>query len=503
MKSTKALLCCGVATSALLMSYPAFAADDLATQIQIMRQQIQKQAQEIQQQQQQIQQQQQQLQNLAAGVDQSKAQASQAQAAATAAQQKVATAPPPSGFSVGPTFGDLHYGSATLHVGGKLQIDAPLYAKDNYNGSQGPGTQKLGSAANLRRGYLDLKGNLDPNWLYRFEFGLSNGQTLNLAWAYMGYTGFQKAIGSPLNIWFGYQKTMFSLDNQTADESRLFTEGPLPVNALVSSKSIGPAAFDSGNWWMLSGGLFNGGTGAPTASSSAVNNGWQVSGRGALFPINQDGMLTEIGGSLAYQKPPSTDTFGGFKTQPEENTVGTSLVSTTTSINAQSMTSASIEAAAQYHQFLAEGEWLGNWMARVPTKATPSQPYVSGWYAQAAWTITGETHPWDAPTATFKSITPAHPFDPFGTGGWGGWEVAGRYSHVNLDDVGGLGAPSSTNLMGKESDFTAAINWYMTPNVRGELDWTHVFPINAPALSTGNFNNVSANIVEVRGQVVW
>jgi septal ring factor EnvC (AmiA/AmiB activator) len=75
--STKTLLSCGVAAVALLVASPAFA-DDIAAQIQLMRQQIQKQAQEIKQQQDQIQQQQDELQTLAAGVDQSKAQATQA-----------------------------------------------------------------------------------------------------------------------------------------------------------------------------------------------------------------------------------------------------------------------------------------------------------------------------------------------------------------------------------------------------------------------------------------
>lgn len=500
MKSTT-LLSCGAAALALLAASPAFA-DDLAAEVQQMRQLLQRQQQQIQQQQQQIQQQQNELQSLAAGVDQSKAQATQAQAVAAAAQKTAAAQPAePAGFGLGPNFGDLRFGNATMHIGGKLQMDLPLYAKDNFNGVGAPGTQKLGTAANLRRAYIDLRGTYDPNWNYRFQFGTSSG-ALSVAWAYFGYTGLQKAVGSPLNIWFGYQKTMFSLDNQTADESRLFTEGPLPVNAFVSSKEIGPAAFDSGNWWQLSGGVFNGSaTSAPTAGT---NNGWQVSGRGALFPINHDGMLAEIGGSMAYQKPSSTDSFGALKTQPEENTVATSLVSTGSITNVQSMTNSSIEAAGEYHQFLAEGEWLTSSLDRsARSKTMPSQPFFSGWYAQAAWTITGEIHPWDAPSATFKSIAPAHPFDPFGAGGWGAFEVAGRYSHVNLTDIGGLGAATSSTPQGEQSDTTLALNWYLTSNVRGELDWTHVLPIQAPTNFAGNLNNISANIIEVRGQVVW
>lgn len=413
------------------------------------------------------------------------AQAAANQAAQNAAQQAAQS----SAFSVGPTFGDIHYGNATLHVGGKLQADEPVYVNTNYNAA------KLGSAGNIRRMYLDLRGTFDPNWNYRVEFGSSSG-ALNVAWAYFGYQGL-----APFNAWFGYQKTMYSLDNETADENRIFTEAPLPSAAFVSSKEIGLAAFDNGTWWQASGGVFNGA--ATTAPTAGTDNGWQISGRGTLFPINQNNMVAEIGGSIAYQKAPSTNSLGALKSQPEENTVATSLVSTGTITNVNAMTNAGIEASAEYGPLLAEGEWLNAMVDRTaPTRTLPSQPYFSGWYGQAAWVITGESHPWDAPTATYKGIAPAHPFDP-GAGAWGAFEVAARYSYVDLTDIGGLGLATSSTPQGKQSDVTAAMNWYLTQNVRGELDWTHVMPIHAPNNFSGNFNGISADIVEVRGQIVW
>lgn len=334
--------------------------------------------------------------------------AAAATATAAAAQAQKAVQQAQNGFNVGPNFGDLHFGGNTLHIGGKLQIDEPLVATDNDR-------DNLGTAGNVRRAYIDLRGTLGQDWDYRFEFGTSSG-SLSVAWARFGYSGLQHLVGSPLSLWFGYQKTMFSLDNQTADEDRLFTEGPLPVNALVSSKEIGAAAFDGGKWWMLSAGGFNGS--ATTAPTSGTNNGWQFSGRGALFPINRDGMLVEIGASIARQEPNSTDTFSSVKTQPEENVVAADLVSTGTISDVKGVTTAGLEAAAQYHQFLVEGEWLGQQVERTPTKAAPTDAYFNGWYVQGAWTITGESHPWKSTQAVFGGIEPKHPFDPFGSGGW-------------------------------------------------------------------------------------
>lgn len=500
MVSMRTLLSSSVAVLALLASYPALA-DDVTTQIEMLRKQIQQQQQQIQQQNQQIQQQENLLEKLEAGVDQSKAQAQQAQAAAqaaanqaaqqaqaAAAAQATSSQASPSGFSVGPNFGDFHFGNATVHVGGKLQADEPLLVNTND-------PNKVGTAGNIRRMYLDLKGTFDPNWSYRLEFGSSSG-ALNVAWAYVGYQGL-----APASIWLGYQKTEFSLDNQTADEARIFTEAPLPSAAFVSSKEIGLSVSDYGPWWQAAGGVFNGS--ATTAPAAGTDNGWQASGRATLFPINQNGMVAEIGGSVADQKASTSDTFT-LKSQPEENTVATSFVSTGAIPNVDDMINASVEASAKDGPVLVQGEWMNAMLSRnTVTKALPSQPYFSGWYGQASWVITGEDHPWDAPTATYKSVAPAHPFDPFGTGGWGAFEVAGRYSHVNLTDIGGVGVATSSLPQGKESDTTLALNWYLNNFVRGELDWTHVLPLKAPTNFSGNLNGVSADIVEARGQIVW
>ncbi len=48
------------------------------------------------------------------------------------------------------------------------------------------------------------------------------------------------------------------------------------------------------------------------------------------------------------------------------------------------------------------------------------------WGAQATWVLTGED-------ATYKSVSPAHPFDP-ANGEWGAWEIGARYGKLDIDN---------------------------------------------------------------------
>lgn len=402
--------------------------------------------------------------------------------------------PVPAGMvGLGPNFGDIYFPDGFLHIGGKLQAEEPLVVDTS------PHTP-LGTAGDIRRLYVDLRGNYQ-DFVSRLQFGTSSG-SLNVAWAYVGYHGWKPDGDKPADIWFGYQKTLFGLDSQTADENRIFTEGPLPSQALAPGKAIGLSLQDYGSYWQGAIGAFNGA--ALTAPTSPTDNGWQFAGRLIVDPLKEEGMVAHIGGSFSYTKSPNTSSVSGPKTQPEEDTVATSLVSTGTVTGIQSLTNAGVEGSFEYGPALLQGEWINEAMDRSPkTKATPSDPYFSGWYTQASYVLTGEAHEWEQNKGTYGNVTPASPFDPLHGGGWGAWEVAARYSYLNLWDIGGLGTPSSASPQGKESNFTTALNWYLNTHVRGELDWTHVFAINAPTNFKPNFNGLNADIVELRMQLVF
>jgi phosphate-selective porin OprO/OprP len=84
-----------------------------------------------------------------------------------------------------------------------------------------------------------------------------------------------------------------------------------------------------------------------------------------------------------------------------------------------------------------------------------------GWYAQASVFVTGENRPYNTEGGWFERIVPRHNFT-LGLSGWGAWELALRYSTLDLNDF-----DIKSGVIGGEGDnWTAGVNWYMTPNTR-------------------------------------
>lgn len=104
-------------------------------------------------------------------------------------------------------------------------------------------------------------------------------------------------------------------------------------------------------------------------------------------------------------------------------------------------------------------------------------PFFYGWYAQAAYFLTGEYKPYQRETATFTRIQPNTQFffvrrRGGGTArGWGAWQIATRVSQVNLTSAGIEG--------GKLTDLTFGLNWFLNPYMRITTNLVHPF-LNSP-----------------------
>ena len=81
---------------------------------------------------------------------------------------------------------------------------------------------------------------------------------------------------------------------------------------------------------------------------------------------------------------------------------------------------------------------------------------MSGFYAQAAYTLTGETRGYKASSGAFKAIKPK--------GEMGAWELVARYEDADVD-VKAKGAEASVERM------LLGVNWYVNKNVKMMLNY--------------------------------
>jgi phosphate-selective porin OprO and OprP len=92
-----------------------------------------------------------------------------------------------------------------------------------------------------------------------------------------------------------------------------------------------------------------------------------------------------------------------------------------------------------------------------------------GGYAQAGYILTGETRKYNPGSASYGGVVPSNPFSLSG-GGWGAWEIAARVSTVDLNDQ--LGNANGV-AGGRQTIYTAALNWYINRNIRFMFDYLH------------------------------
>jgi phosphate-selective porin OprO/OprP len=87
------------------------------------------------------------------------------------------------------------------------------------------------------------------------------------------------------------------------------------------------------------------------------------------------------------------------------------------------------------------------------------------WQILGSWVLTGEEN-------SYKSISPAAPFDPW-KGTWGAWELVARYQELDVDeDAFPLFADPAASAAEARS-WGIGLNWYLNSNLRLAADYEH------------------------------
>jgi phosphate-selective porin OprO/OprP len=386
-----------------------------------------------------------------------------------------------------------------VSITSRLHVDVGGY--DYRPNSAATVPQGLDNGVNARRARIGVLGKFMGDWNYAliYDFAgssdgfagtasaggvpvgfLPGGGLSGIENAYLSYTGF-KPFGGKLAIEGGFMDIPYTLDEATSSNDTLFMERS-SAQVIATNIAANDARATIGTRWyndvFWAGGYVTGPTTGAIHSASSVNpNGTSeqlgATARVAGQVINGSNYSLHLGADAEFLIQPQHNFVTNAQTltlsdRPELRIDPTAIVSTGALAGVSGAQVYSAEAAGAYGPLYFQGEYFWYNVDRGALPGLPSIKFEGG-YAQASWVLTGETHAYDPSTAAYKGIIPANPFSLAG-GGWGAWEIAGRISTIDLNDQL---ATANGVAGGRQTIYTAGLNWYVNRNVRFMFDYLH------------------------------
>lgn len=340
----------------------------------------------------------------------------------------------------------ISHGDMSAEFFGRIHLDAAVFDDDVADHPDG---------AEFRRARLGVKGKLNKDFGYKFDLGFGN-ETIGFKDVYLSYHGIPH-----VDLLVGHSKPPMGFEEMSSSNDITFIERAGVTTSFVSAHQIGVAAHAGGQRWSLAGGIFNDDAGVTSNDDEAL----QFAARGTFAPVLNDNVAVHLGASAARRIPDkATDSFE-FDANAE-NTLQTMDSVSATVNNVEHATLYGLEGGVFWGPLSAQGEYFHN---RIDVTGGNGPDY-DGYYAQLAWTITGEKRPYKGSNGTFGRIRPDRPFDPR-KGDWGAWEIAVRHSALDLNDPA-----LSGGFMGND---TIGLNWYLHDHGRMMFNVINVNTDNA------------------------
>jgi phosphate-selective porin OprO and OprP len=421
-----------------------------------------------------------------------------------------------------------------VSITSRVMWDVGGYDYHPNSGATSP--QKLDDGENLRRARIGVIGKFFGDWNYAlvYDFGgssdgfagsgstgatptaggatvgfLPGGAVSGVENAYLSYTGFHP-FGGKLAIEGGVMDMLYTLDESTSSNNIVFMER---ASSGIIAQNIAAGDFRSGigaRWfndtlWM---GAYATGpaTGAIHSASSLNPNGTTEQtgafGRIAGQVVSGNDYSIHLGAEASALIRAPRDEITGAQTltlsdRPELRIDPTALISTGALAGVSGAQVYSGEAAATYGPLWVQGEYFWYNVDRGNNPVPLTSVKFDGGYAQASWVLTGENHKYLPDSASYGGIVPNNPFSLNG-GGWGAFEIAGRVSTMNLNDQL---ATANGVAGGRQTVYTAALNWYFNRNVRLMFDFLHgTVAKQISAVNTGDAGS-TFNAFAMRTQV--
>ena len=225
--------------------------------------------------------------------------------------------------------------------------------------------------------------------------------------------------------------------------NRATTGGDYKIGALLGYTDVN---------WTASAGFFGENLSAQGGSTNvSKDEGYGPAARVTWAPINKPDAVLHLGASGYWR------TAGGrnnvrFRTTPEVTIDSNRLVDTGNITGIDDYAFEGFELAGVWGPVFVQSEYLLTQVNR--TGINPDLSF-DGAYVEAAWALTGESHPYKG--GAFSRIQPKKAFD-LNSGGWGAWELTARYSTIDLTDGAFKG--------GQEDNYAFGVNWYINNYLR-------------------------------------
>lgn len=300
-------------------------------------------------------------------------------------------------------------------------------------------------------------------------------------------------------IRIGHQKYPLSISEQTSRKHIPFMERSLPNDALYVNP-IGGGLRDTGIRTIST--FFDKRLGVNLAyyiDADAYGTGRQVNDNTHLMarvhgtPWKDGNDLVHLG--LGWRRTFVDDTVDEmgvaddpirFRGRATTRFISTRFVDTG-NFAADTVDLINAEAALNYGPFTVQGEFFYD-DVKLADGVDGGDPSFSGWYAWAAWLITGEEHRYNAKNGGWGKVVPKkNLFDD----GWGAFELAARFASIDLSDEEIEG--------GEQRDITLGLNWHMTPNLVWKMNYGHAF-IDDRTVNGVELDNDTFHVLQTRFQ---
>ncbi len=340
-----------------------------------------------------------------------------------------------------------------FRIGGRIQSDWAFFREDDEI-SDGFGVIEDGTE--FRRARLFASGLINGLIEFKDEFEFSGGrvQTRDV---YIGLRGLP-VVGT---LRVGHFKEPLSLEELTSDSHVALQERSL-VSTFVPSRNPGAIVMNSfaSERVTAAAGVFRD---ADNTGNQSGDGEYSVTARITGLPVIQsDGKaLVHLGAAASVRSP--NDDVARYRARPEANLAPYLVDTGEDGLPAESVTILAGEAALMRGPLALQAEHIGALVSGLDGSGSvmgidgDEDRKFWGTYVQATWWLTGESTNYQRGEGIFGGVTPAKNFS-IEEHGAGAWQLAGRYSHLSLNDGDVRG--------GELSDVTLGINWNLNAIAR-------------------------------------